>query len=1074
MSLIQTKTLIPREGKRLLRRERLVNFLHENIDRQLILISAGAGYGKTSLLVDFASDAEMPICWYAPDESDRSLRDFAEYLVASIEQTFPDRLPESRLLVTQWSSNAQSEALAGVLVNEILRNIPDFFVVVIDDYHLVDDILAINLFLDAFLRYQPENCRLIIASRSIPTLTPRGMALLVANQQIAGLGPSDLQFTAAEVSDLFRQIYGQDLSPAQAEDLARDSEGWITAILLTRDPTSKRLVGGLPQVAGGRAGVYNYLANEVFERLDADRRQFLEATAVVSVMSAGLCDALLGRSDSREVLDELHERNLFITQIEREGQVWFQYHRLFREFLLAKLRARGANRELLLHLKAARYLESAGDTMEAIRHYLEAGASGDAARLIATVAPSIYDSGRYDTLMDWIQALPAAALDQAPRLWWFKSKITLQRGQAEEAIQLADRAATLFAAQGDRLGRAQALLDKSSALGQLRRVNEALAASQEALAALEGLDLDQKGLVVLAGAHRFIGVCRHLLGETEQGINELRQALEVGERAGYGANLALIHNDLGALLRVVGNLTGAQYHFDQALHICERDGNLTGMVNTLNSIGFTHHLRGEYDQALDVYSHGLRRAREIGDTRMAAFILAGMGDTYLARGEAERAIEAFEQAQVQCQHDAYLSDYLLGGIATAHLLLGNPGKALELANQAFERAQERGARQDAAMYQIILGAVCYQQGRSRRALEHLSKAVETLREARAKRDLARAQLHLAQAYYRAGDIDQALHILDELTDTLLDVGQDQFLVPEARQMVPLLEYAVTRKVGEAILARLYERVRQQAAPVGAPAAVSAGQPAEAPPLRVYALGETRVLRGDQLITAKDWGTVKARQLFFYLLTVRGQRKEQIAQVFWPDAPAAQVRSSFHITTYRLRRALHDNDALVFEDDRYQLNRRLNIWYDVWEFERLLNEADSLDRVAPTQAAERRQEAIELVRGEFCEDLPDMEWKVEEARAIERRYLAAMQRHGEYLLEMGQPQPALSLFYRVLKNDDLREDAHRGVMRALAALGDRAGALRHYQQLVDHLLKETDADPESATIDLYHRIAAGNT
>ena len=607
------------------------------------------------------------------------------------------------------------------------------------------------------------------------------------------------------------------------------------------------------------------------------------------------------------------------------------------------------------------------------------------------------------------------------------------------------------------------------------RFADSLTACEEALAQVEGLALEGVELGVLAGIYRNMGICHNQLGELALGIQELRQALELYTQVGYKPNVAQTHGDLGIGLRIAGNLTASHVHFERALAIWEEEGNLSGIANALNSLGVSYHVRGKYEKAIDVYEIALKRSRDAAADRLSGVILAGMGDTFLAQGYIDQAFDAYRQAQVLADRvgSAFLTGYLLGALANAHLLRGESTEALDLARQAYERAQEQKARQEAATYQIILGAVYYQQGRTRRALDWLTQAVDVLREAHAFRDLARAQLHLAQAYYRAGRSEEALSVLEELTDTLLDLGQVQFLLPDARMAIPLLKYAVQRHAGGSMIAGLFEQVQEET-----PAEAESGgsdSPEEAritlPPIRAYALGETRVLRGDEEISNKAWGSAKARQLFLYLLSHPGQRKEQIAEQFWGDSSPAKVRSAFHVTTYRVRSALKIKEAVVFEDDRYFLNREMDIWYDVWEFEQLLEDAAQLDRRSPAAAAEKRREAIELVRGEFCENLPDMEWISERRRHLNDRLLDALMRLGKYQFEQKEYENALRKFSRVVELDVLFEEAHRYVMRCLAQLGDRAGALKQYYTLADLLLEELGADPDLTTTALYEQLAS---
>lgn len=1074
MTLIQTKILLPKRRKHILRRERLLNFLYEHLDRQLILISASAGYGKTSLLVDFASDVDFPICWYTLDETDRDPRVFLEYLIASIERVFPGSMAETRRALAGWGGEFNPDAFAGLLVNDIVLNIPDFFMVVLDDYHLIDDSVSINLLLDAFLRRQPENCRLVIASRTIPTLTPRGMALLVARQQVVGLGVNQLRFTPEEIQQLIRQNYGQEITLEQAEALARESEGWITAILLRHHRMWQGLIGDLVQAQEGAGSLYNYLASEVLDRLDPGRQEFLLQTSILRVLSPSICDALLGRSDSQAMLEDLEARNLFTIRVEEEGQVWYRYHRLFREFLQEKLRERSAGTELALHLRAARLLEQEGDKTEAIHHYLEAGAYDDAARVIEEIAAPTYDAGRIETLQHWLNALPEDILDQYPRLAWFMAKLLWTQDKVHESIQFADRARLAFERRNDPVGAAQALIEKSAVLRVRGRYAEALEASRDALDRLQTLSEETRAsaALTLAGAYRNVGLCHYQMGEIGKGIQELRKALELYQQAGYLPNLAQTHSDLGVLLRASGNTAGARHHFEEALAIWERVGNPLGMATVLNSIGVTYHHQGEYQKALDIFSMALRRAREAASDRLSGFILAGIGDAYLALGDAEKAMDAYRESEELAERagDTFLKSYLMGVEAVAYLLQGNTAQALQLAREAFERAREQHAQREAAMYQIILGAIYSELGRHPRAIDLLRQAEESLQAGGAEQDRTRALLHLAMAYFRAGRIDEALRTLEQLADALLELGQYHFLRVDARIARPVLEYAAARQVGGRLIADLTEMAGVEPVSVAEGESTEAAPPAAVPPLRVYLLGKTRVFLGDQEIPDKAWQSVKARQLFCYFVVHRQDTREHVAALFWPDSTAERAAGSFYVTLHRLRRALSIPEIILSAEDMYYLNRELTIWCDLWEFERLVKEAEMHQRQGRLDEAHSlRVEALKLVRGEFCADLPDMEWISLRRHELTYTCDALLREVVRYHLRRQEWGEALQYGQQMLALDAFDEEAHRLVMFCQAKLGQRSAAMKHYRSLVRSLQRQQGVEPEPETTALYERI-----
>jgi two-component SAPR family response regulator len=244
-------------------------------------------------------------------------------------------------------------------------------------------------------------------------------------------------------------------------------------------------------------------------------------------------------------------------------------------------------------------------------------------------------------------------------------------------------------------------------------------------------------------------------------------------------------------------------------------------------------------------------------------------------------------------------------------------------------------------------------------------------------------------------------------------------------------------------------------------------------LRIFALGRARVERGGLPIDSPDL-IQKSRELLYYLLShPEGRTKEQIGLALWPDASTAQLRSSFHDTVFRLRRALGAKEWVDFEGRRYAFDRSLDYSYDVEEFERHLSEARRLQGEAPDQAILHLQEATGLYAGDFLEDVTGGEWMVERQDELRRAYGESLLLLGELLGSRERHTEAADAYRKAISHDRFLEEAYRGLMRSLAALGEPGGAIRHYEELARMLREQLGSSPSSETIALYESLRSGD-
>lgn len=1053
--LINTKIRIPQRNQSLLRRQRLVDFIHSNIHHKVILIAAGAGYGKTSLLIDYAHDTDLPVCWYSLDAGDSHLPTFVEYLVASVRQRFP-QFGERVLATIRTNPQETVDPLVRLLIHEIEAAIERYFVIILDDYHVLE-VGPVTALIDNLLRYLPEHCHMIIASRGIP----RGLTLtrLAARQEIVGLGVDNLRFDAQEIETLLHNLGKAELTSAQIQALAERSEGWITGILLAAQTNWSGLAQNILQLSGATGAVFDYMAAEVLARQPADVQRFLLGSALLNEMTPPLCDALLDIHNSAQLLRDLLAQNLFIYSLDAEG-TWYQYHQLFREFLVAKFERDAPEEHRRLRLKLAEIMAHYGHWGRAVDGYLTARAFDRAADALEIAAKDTFDAGRWEVLKNWIDALPESELAKHPRLLLFRAKIHAETGNLGQAAALLRRSYQAYLERGDDVGAARALIQ--SAIVQRFRGNlrEAI---RHCRAALD--KVGERDPLTATQAHHNLGICYILQGQSTEGLEELELASQLAQENGDEINAAYIANDMGSAETMRGQLVRARQHYHQALAYWRKIGNASASAVTLQNLGVLHHYLGQYAEAEAYLQEGLAKAREAADVRIQAHALASQGDLYRDTARYEESLAAYQQAMeiVSEAQLVRLKVYLLDALSNTYRLKGEWQLAKQSLAEAMALVSEGEMDYELGLCRLSQGALALQQNALEEAREHLSEARALFLRCGARRDLGRALLHLAALARRQGDDAEAVACLAEVSRLVAELGSDQFIVGEGPAMVELMRYAEE----QGIHGLDYARVRAELAQlISAPstARVSLEEPS-GPPLEFLGLNGGQVLKEGRVVT--DWESASARfMVFFFLSHPKGLRRDQVIEALWPEVSPAKGNSLFHSTVYRLRRALF-KDILLHEHGVYSINPKCRYRYDVEEFRQLAK----LGRGDDEAAYLARERALEIYRSPFLQACED-EWCLEIRQSLQEEFLNLLLRQAHYLAKKGHWAEAESLYVRALSVDSYDERAHRGIMWCRAENNDRSGAIRQFRECVRILRTELGVEPSPETRALYEAIVAG--
>jgi LuxR family maltose regulon positive regulatory protein len=1061
-----TKVILPQRRKDLFTRQRLINLLYDLLDEKLILVIAPAGYGKTSLLIDFAYQVDLPVCWYAVDDLDQTPERFFAYFIAALHRRFPQFGEASKVALKALNPfNPNINQLVSVIVNDAYEHIQEHFLVILDDYHLVSNVMEIQAFINRFINESAENCHLVLSSRNLLSLPD--LPLLVARSQVGGIGFEELAFRPEEIQSFVLQYYHVTLSEIASQDLARDTEGWITGLMLSAQVMGPGMTNQMRAARVTGVELYTYLAQEILDQQKPEIRDFLLRTAFLDEFDVSLCTSIWGTDTNwRSLINQVVQNNLFVLPVGEDGK-WLRYHHLFAEFLRVQFeKERPGQLEELLRSIAHVYTLRA-EWARAYSLYNRIGDNEATAKLVEKAGAALIRSAQFALLASWIDALPVEIIEAHPSLISHKGTILLIQGQVEKSLEYLNRAEAAQRSRHDRAGLAHTLARRAAAYRLLGKYQDSIQDGTEAFELSEG---KTELYFVQADSYLTVGISLQHLGELNEAHEKLEKALALYHSIRDEQNTAMAHMELGICCQYQGDTHLAVKHYEQALDYWQSVRNSTRQSYVLNNLGALYLESGDYIQAAKLFEQALSLARNNDLLRIEAYLLFNLGNLYADLEATDSARDAFQKTRDACQR---LDDHsLLFNIELAECTLarrsGELPRARAYLQSAMELIRKSHSGLEKSLWEMEAGSLALAENKILAAIKHLSEALVVFNENGQIREAASAALLLCRAYTLNNDQKIAKTMLNQALDLAGKLDSIQPLVIVGRSTKEELKsYADDLDNGPAAV-RLLSRVEnfeRQIASLRRKLRPHTATVLLIPPkLSIYALGRSQVKVDGKVVTAPSWANQKrARELFFFLVAHAHKplTKEEIGVNLWPESSSELLRMQFRNTLYFIRYAL-GQEAIVITDRRYAFNLDMDYSYDVQEFERAIEqigETDTLDR-----KIELLQEAVQLYQGEF---FPEGEgsWAM-----LERQRLAQLHEHSllelaQLLLESGDPKMALIHCQKILGEDHCLESAHRLAMQAYAALGNRSGVVNQYEQCKQFLLDELGLEPSPETIEL---------
>jgi ATP/maltotriose-dependent transcriptional regulator MalT/DNA-binding SARP family transcriptional activator len=1063
---------LPQRRSDVLPRQRLLNILDSLSTYRLILVIAPAGYGKTSLLIDYAHHLNKPVCWYSVERFDTDLKRFLAHWIAAISMRFPGFGRFSQAALKSSEEDLLMDDFITHHINELYRRAQEPFIIILDDDDGItqnDDIAA---FINQFIQRAPASCRVLLASREAPDLA--ALALLKARRQIATLTWEDLAFTAEEIQTLWTRNFQQPISFEHAVHLAQTTEGWIVGLLLAEHAGHVENLPSTIQIRhSSDADVYTYFAREVLGRQPEHVRVFLLRSSLLGDFNASLCDQVFGTSlavsdmNWQELIGFVTDNNLFVMPASQDG--WVRYHLLFQDFLFQEMkRTRPAETRQILQQLVQVY-EVQGEWEKAYRITKEISDVKMTIGFLSRIGIALIRSGKFSLLRQWLAELPSGVVENQPDLLSLKGAAEIMGKDIAAGIITLTKAEAIYRTEENYIGLARCLT--RLAIGHHFQ-GDYQATLMDANTAITLITQNQPDQAVHAEALRAKGLSLTWMGKPAEAIQYFQQALMEYQELMDEESLPNVYLEMGAAFRFTGNFEQALDAYSQALSCCHSADNPYQTANVLNNLGVLHFHYGNYVQSSATLNEGLQLAQSSGYLRAEALILCSIGDLYGVLGAGNEARVAYQQA-LDIAHRAnfrFLTLYSRLGLARESLICGDihqASKWLQLervTQEASSTAYERG------LVDYVAGLLSLHEGQWPAAIRQLSRSLEHFQHEQRYCEKIRAGFVLAIAYHHAGEIENCREQLVSVLDNTEQFHCPNCLVIAAQEGFDILQLYQTDPLMGHKLFQAQQRIRdfQRTLP-SVRRAIRRQQPvvAFAPPLiQVRGLGDAQVAVAGRAISMSEWHIHRARDLFFLLLAYpQGLSRAAVIDNLWPNAAPMKIANALKECRHRLRKALGD-EVVFFGENSYQINPALDYECDVERFQGILKTARGV--VEPERKYALFRQALADYKGDYLPDT-DGRWVIPERQRLQLQYIDVSLEVAEYDFLQRNFTDCLERSWAILKLDPGHEAAHRLIMRVHAAQGNRSAITRQYQQCRQALRTQYETHPSLETESLYREL-----
>ncbi|KAA0547623.1 transcriptional regulator [Bacillus sp. BGMRC 2118] len=1067
-SILHTKLIPPSIKDDILRRPTLTKKLHSITTVPLTIVHSGPGYGKSTAVSTFLSDLRKTYCWYSISSYDDELIPFLTYFIYAIKGQFSgfgDELIHYINKMNRYGRDEEIRSLSALLVNEIME-LNSEFIMIIDDLHLVQHSNQIDEWLVWFIENIPHNLRMVFISRNRPQWGI--MSSLKLKGLLLEIGEKDLAFSQEDIEAWFTDVYSMELDEKEIQQIYQLTEGWIIALqmIIQQLGHHRDISKLLKNKYTSMEDLFHFLAMEVLVKQAPMVQQFLEQTCIFDEITPQLCDEVLGISGSRDMLELLQQKNLFLQSI---GQNQYRYHALFKEFLERQLVLQ-QDKYKQLHRRASDYYRRRSHVELAIYHLEKLEKHDEVAYLLNEYGETLIQNGKLESLLERLRKVSDDQKQVFYRLYYLQGEVLRYQCLYKESEENYQKASMLANRRGDHEGELKALQGQAYIYLDTISPGKADRLLQRAIEIMEknesALEIEKARLYCLM-AENLVNA-----GQAKKAEKWFEKAIEhdlLEDIGNLEARLKLRTGQLSEAKRILFNkknfeLQETHSHLQQS----HRETNLL--------LSLIECFVGKPESAKELAEIGIQDGirykapfvEACGWIRMGhAVQLIGRYDSNLAKKCYDTALHMMDDLDVPRGKAEPLM-----GLSIVYGADGAYEKAMEFGKHALAETERVNDSWLSACIKLCIAITCSYASKIDETEDWLHKANDQFHFCGDQYGICITMLWKSIHYYQ---LEKWTPFQEAFTSFLnyVQIGNYEYILTQQtifgprdlQSITPLLIEAQAQGIQRQYVTYLLNELGLH--------------DVESHPgytLRVQTLGRFRVWIGDKEVREKDWQRGKAKELFELFITKRHQyfQKDTLYQLLWADVDEKAASRDFKVAFNALHNAIEPQrkartNPFFFkrEGQSYGVNPKASMYLDAEEFERWIRAG--LKEKDNEKAFNFLSKGLELYDGDYLPERRYEEWCIAERERLLVYYLRGAEKLAQLSVQKSQYDEAIHWCENILEKDNTWEEAYRLLMYCFYQKNNRPLAIRWYKKCCNSLENELGVAPMEPTKQMFEMI-----